>query len=447
MEHALSLYQQVRQDYTQLFPGPKAILALVYLYEHFGAAHASEQSFTEDDLNEAFRRVATDEPSPTAEAPTTRVAYKQWHYLQQHLLERDRDTRTYRFTAFGLALCKSLQEVFTDQVNPAQVAQTLATLRQALDHGELLHWVQTILPNLRGGIQQQVENLAENLRIELRKMRRRADLDDEAFESLVRRVSQALAELGQQAADLRAAFSQATSLDAELERRWLGQDEPDAEKEELLRIGVGKARDFLEYTHQRLRSLERRLSAVQPRVRDLFGNLRKLQFDRNSERLLDAFLHPDLLPGTWPKGMGLKSAGPTRQSYCLMSGRTERALPPRPVPARTRPAQPQEQAAFGQQTQAQWDVQQRVGYWLGELTRAVEGQASFAFIELAHQIGAAEGPRTFSIVARLLAQLRRHVAPRRGWVLHIDSTQEEHLVTPTYTLTLWKLHISPAPKK
>ncbi|GAB3862278.1 hypothetical protein GCM10028822_42760 [Hymenobacter terrigena] len=447
MQDKVYLYQQVREDYKRLFPGQRAILALVYLYEQFGPAHAGGQVFTEDDLSEAMHRVAADEPAATDELGS-RAAHQQWRHLQQYLLERDRDTHTYRFTVFGLALCQGLQKVFTEQVNPAQVAQTFVTLRRTLEDGDLLHWVQTVLPELRGVIQQHVETLAENLRIELRKLRRRTDHDDESLNLLVKRVSEALAELSQQAAELRAAFGQASELDTELERRWQSQGVSDAEIEAQLRAGVGQARDFLEHTHQRLRSLERRLSLVQPRIRDLFGNLRKLQFDRNSERLLDAFLHPDLPPGTWPAGLQPKSPGPPTQSYCLLGGRTERALPPQPVPARSRLPQPEAEAAFGRQTQAQWDVQQRITYWLNELTQAVEAHAAegFPFIELAHRIGQTEGPQAFAILARLLAQLRRHVAPRRGWTLHPDPTAEEHLTIPAYTLTLWKLRIRPAPK-
>ena len=447
MGYSSSLYDQVRRDYRQLFPSQRAILTLVYLYERLGPAYATGQAFTEDDLKDALRRVTTDEPTVLLDTPASRLPLDQWRHLQQYLLERDRETHTYRFTAFGLALCQELERVFTDQVNPSQVAQTLTTLRHALDHHNLLHWVQTVLPELRSSIQQQVENLAENLRIELRKLRRRTDHDDEEFQLLVKRVSQALAELGDQAADLQAAFGQAASLDAELERRWLAQDAPDSETEELLRVGVGQARDFLDHMHHRLRSLGRRLSLVQPRVRDLFGNLRKLHFDRNSERLLDALLHADLPPGTWPAGLRPKSPGPPRSSYCLMSGRTERALPPQPVSARVRPPQPKEQAEFDGQTQARWDVQQRLTYWLSELVRVVEVHDAFPFIELARQIGQAEGPQAFLVLSRLLAQLRRHVAPRRNWTLHIDPHEEEHLTTPTYSLTLWKLHISPAPKK
>jgi hypothetical protein len=402
--------------------------------------------FTEEDLKEALRRVTTDEPNTPLHAPLPRLHLDQWRHLQQYLLERDRETRTYHFTAFGLALCQELERVFADQVNPSQVALTLTTLRHALNHGDLLHWVQTVLPELRGSIQQQVENLAENLRIELRKLRRRTDHDDEEFQLLVKRVSEALAELSQQAADLQAAFGQATTLDAELERQWLAHDAPDHETEELLRVGVRQALDFLDHMHYRLRSLSRRLGLVQPRVRDLFGNLRKLHFDRNSERLLDALLHPDLAPGTWPAGLQPKSPGPPRSTYCLMGGRTERILPPQPVPARNRPLQPKEQAEFGSQTQARWDMQQRVSYWLSELTRLVESHDAFPFIELARQIGQTEGPQTFLILARLLAQLRRNLAPRRNWTLLIDPNEEEHLSIPMYTLSLWKLHISPAPK-
>lgn len=455
MEQPYSLYQQVRDDYAQLFPSSRAILALVYLYEQFGNINAAGQAFTEDDLNDALRRVAADEPTLPAtsllpEVAVSRAASSHWRYLpqlQQYLLERDRDTRTYRFTAFGLALCQSLQLVFTEKVNPAAVAQTFATLSRELKNGDLLPWLQSTLPHLRGIIQQQVEILAENIRIELRKLRRRTDQNDEEFQLLAKRVSQALTELSQQSADLRAAFGQAASLENELERQWLDYSTPDAATAAELQIGVGQARDFLQHTHNRLMSLDRRLSLVQPRVRDLFGNLRKLHFDRNSERLLDALLHSDLAPGTWPAGIGPKSPGPARLSYCLMHGRTERALPPQPVPARVRLPQPQAQAEFSRLAQAQWNVQQQVSYWLRELIIGVEAQDSFPFAVLARRVVEAEGPHAYTILARLLAQLRRQVAPRRGWTLHINPAQEEYLTTPTYLLTLWNLHISPKPLK
>lgn len=453
MERHLDLYSLLRKhtDYHRLIPKHTELRALALLYTRFGAGTDPGQGFREDDIREALHEAERDSSVETESKrePQERYARVIRDWLH-HILSMVPSEKRYIFTNYGLTLFRNIQNELSEEVDPASVAYTLTALVRSLrdtNADTFAQWEREELPGKYARLNQQLRTFEENIRKTLRRLRTSGQAENEFLET-VRQVDAALSVLRAQAQELGQAFGQVDELTDYIITLWDdAPTEPDAAA--AFATSADSAKQLLTTARRQLSQLRDRLEKAQPRVRELFGNLRKLHFDRKSEVFLLYILGAEHegLPTNQvhlPAHIPLKPAGVGPFTFRRLQAHS-RLFPVARTVAPPRVYSSSHAEATRQQAQDQVLVGQQVAKWLAVIIKEMEMQPEIAFAPIANALALDQPQWAYPILARLLARLIRQEAPARGWQLTVESSEEDTISTPTIWLSLWKLRISHQP--
>jgi hypothetical protein len=232
--------------------------------------------------------------------------------LREHILLYDLRARTYAFTAYGESIFRAIHNALTNEVNPNKVDYILLKLLtdlSLLTSETFLQWLEVTLPDQQGQVLEELRKLDDGIRVAIRRLRFVSGEDDE-FLIMLKGVNSTLELLMNQADDMQKAFRHFDGM--ELEALRLRTTLSDHNYEDAGRII--ELLNFIRASRRKLSTLRDRLGKVQPRIRELFSNLHKRQFDRQSERFLLYLLDADhgKLSATevmLPDGVTAKPAG------------------------------------------------------------------------------------------------------------------------------------------
>ncbi|NML66157.1 hypothetical protein HHL22_13170 [Hymenobacter sp. RP-2-7] len=435
-------YEEFRRQGKLLMPDRPVLLALLKLYTWLATSGAD--FFTEDQLRDALKAGEADSPDTEHNS-----LYTPWQRhtllvreLQVYWLLRGVEsgtTVTYRFKPHARAICKRLHTTLFSKLVVSQVEAAFRRLQQGLGESEedFLNWARELLP-LGLEVEQQLVALDNDIEETIRQLRQQTSQSEESFLAVLDYVSATLDNLLQKADELNRAFDHAADLEQELTHIYTGKqyesEAVDREAREALR--------FIRRARQRLNELSLRLDWVRPRVRAVFGNLKKLRFDRKTEQFLERLLNAE--PTTKPQlpaGVALARLvyRPLRYERVPHAGQV---LPAVPVPAAVRPTNQRAQQDFKARTEEMLRVRGRVQHWLTQLrAELLQAGATVDFREFGQRLADSEGPAAYEIVAQVLATVRREDELNRNWQLHIIA-QEEKIENEFGIINLWKLTLT-----
>lgn len=442
MEVDSHFYDEFRRQGKLLLPDRPVLLALIKLY--IWLANTGADFFTEDQLRGALKVGEADSPEKEHNP-----LYTPWQRhtllvreLQAYWLLRGVEsgtTATYRFKPHARAICKRLYSTLFVKLVVSQVEAAFRRLREGLGESEedFLNWARELLP-LGLEVEQQLVALDNDIEETIRQLRQQTSHSEDSFLAVLDHVSATLDNLLQKADELNRAFDQAAGLEQELTRIYTAKqyesEAVDREAREALR--------FIRRARQRLNELSLRLDWVRPRVRAIFGNLKKLRFDRKTEQFLELLLNaePAAKPSL-PAGVAIARLvyQPLRYERVPHAGQV---LPAVPVPAAVRPANQQAQQAFKAQTEEMLRVRGRVQHWLARLrAELLQPGATVRFKEFGQRLADSEGRACYEILSQVLATVRREDELERSWQLRI-ATHEEEIENEFVTISLWNLTLT-----
>jgi hypothetical protein len=321
-----------QKTYETLIPDKKTGLIITLLYEKGNRGELNDGFFSEDILLECIRQV-----EPTEE----RVPHEKYNQIVQNLQEyfiwRDEDNRRYKLKAYAIDFCKLVRDRLQSQFNPTYTEMVFKSLNKELndiwkdvdtDPIDFNNWVSYHFTNAHTQIGSQVEILDKKLDESVKRLRQRIREENNNLLSVLKSVNEELGEIKSQVDELDSVFIVSETIREKLERLSLSEVMDKIEK------GLSQVTEFLSQNTYKLRMIRKRIDKLRPRIQQLFGNLRKREFDLKTERFLVYLLeHSNVIRSKdiieLPKNVTLKTFH--REELSLTLVRKKSFLPPRPA--------------------------------------------------------------------------------------------------------------------
>lgn len=272
------LKRDQHKTYRLLYPGPRAGMVILWLYEQHRQGAFPEKTFREETIQQACRELFGHNKS-------------QWEDyadivsdLSEFFLRYDDQLRVFSLKNYALEFCLRAYEVLHDTFNPTRIEKICAKLRRELDEGEseseLLLWFETSFKAFQPELKSQIDYLERQIQESVDELRRHAHRDDMTMQQALGQVVRRLNEIKEQNQELTAAFHEIDRIKLRLDNlqttyRWLTMQEL-----------IDDAFAFFAEMLYALRVVDRRIDRIQPKLRQLFGTLNQPLFNGRVELFL-----------------------------------------------------------------------------------------------------------------------------------------------------------------
>lgn len=269
--------------YELLYPEKLEGTVIIALYERLITGKYQNGFFDEDEIHAMFSTFKNAKIKGDKYYPKERNKQR-IRKLLKYFLNYDEEKRLYSFQDYGLSFCKIAKETLKGTFDPTEIEVICSNLKRDLQKAfgsdeQLLNWFSVNLDVYKTRLAQQTEFLHRQIDFAVEKLRKdvlnkQADPID-----LLRTVRDDLTDIQKMNGELRIAFEDTNKISNMLIK---------------IETDNGQVIDFIENTSQffssvqsKLRSTDRRLDRIQPKIKQLFATLRSPELSAN----MDAFIH------------------------------------------------------------------------------------------------------------------------------------------------------------
>ncbi|MDQ3099904.1 MAG: hypothetical protein M3R08_00835 [Bacteroidota bacterium] len=379
---------QRSDTFRQLFPDEVEGMVIISLYERLNARRYENGYFSEEEIHRFFASFQGKDSSDGSYYPKARNK-ERIKRLLRFFLNYDEEKRLYSLQQYAYAFCDLSKNTLKGALTPTEIEVICRNLKEDLqaargDDKALLNWFDISLDAYQTRLAQQTDFLHQQIDVAVRQLRK--DVLDQNREplDLLKQVSDDLADIQNKNQELRIAFEDTNKIVSLL----IGID---TENEAVI-VHIRNSQAFFSRIQGKLRSTDRRLDRIQPKIKQLFAILRQTEWTANTERFIHFLLQRSEVQGS---GNEKKVLLPNGVSPFVFRGQRVRLLTFKreetlfPTPARPRKSYPVDEAfqeEARKQLREEIDKINRVAGWINQLMAqlAKDGQldASRSFFEV-----------------------------------------------------------------
>lgn len=426
--------------YKLLFPEEIEGMVIIALYERLKAGRYKDNFFSEEEIHNLFAafQKGKDKDDKYYQKSRNKDRIKK---LMRFFLSYDEEQRLYSFQEYAYAFCDLSKKTLKGALSPTEIELICRDLKTDLnaakdDDETLLIWFEINLDAYQTRLAQQTDFLHQQIDVAVRQLRKDALDQQKDPLALLKQVRDDLTDIQTKNQELRIAFEDTNKIVSLL----IGID---TEHEEV--IGhIRNSQAFFNRIQGRLRSTDRRLDRIQPKIKQLFAILRQSEWTANTEKFILFLLQRSEVAGSgsekrvyFPEGVRSFLFRGERSS--LITFQREETL--FPTPARPRKSYPVDEAfqkEAKQQLQQEIDKVNRVDGWIKQLMAQLEKDgrlnASQSFFDVM------ETDHDFVLASQVLFGLMDQVY--RKPLYAVDISTDETIAPKNSKTALWKIAIT-----
>lgn len=360
--------------------------------------------------------------------------------LLRFFLSYDEEKRLYSFQEYAYAFCDLSKKTLKGALTPTEIEVICGDLKEKLNAAKendekLIKWFDIELDAFQTRLAQQTDFLHQQIDGAVRQLRKDVlDQEREPLE-LLRQVRDDLTDIQNKNQELRIAFEDTNKIVSLL----IGINTED----EVVINHIRNSQDFFSRIQGKLRSTDRRLDRIQPKIKQLFAILRQSEWTANTERFIHFLLKHSKVQGSGNERKVMlpdevqpfSFRGPRSQ---LLTFKREESLFPTPArPRKSYPIDEDFQEKGKRQLREEINKINRVDGWINQLMAqlAEDGEldASQSFFEVM------EADKDFVLACQVLFGLMDRVYRTPGYDVHIS---KDAMVTHGLSQNaLWKITI------
>lgn len=223
----------------------------------------------------------------------------------------------YRLTQYAKNFCHTIISKITDDLKPSEIELKLLYLKNTLlEHRSFDKWYSLIFTSdLTGFIESQLESLERQIIYVIKKFR--AGVNDETVNGdvLVKNILENIEEINNQTSKIKGSLNHAETIKSIISRI-------DPSEELNPEQSLQKQKSVISFLDNLISDFERiskRIERIIPKLRQFYGNMTRLEFEKNTNKLLNLFLTKSHIVGCKPNW---KLKFPASDNFCL-----ERSFP------------------------------------------------------------------------------------------------------------------------
>jgi hypothetical protein len=423
-----------------LFPEEIEGVVIIALYERLKAGRYKDNFFNEEEIHDlfaAFQR-GKDKDEKYYQKSRNKERIKK---LMRFFLNYDEEQRLYSFQEYAYAFCDLSKKTLKGALSPTEIELICRDLKTDLnaakvDDETLLNWFEINLDAYQTRLAQQTDFLHQQIDVAVHQLRKDALNQQKDPLGLLKQVRDDLTDIQTKNQELRIAFEDTNKIVSML----IGID---TEHEGVIEH-IRNSQAFFNRIQGRLRSTDRRLDRIQPKIKQLFAILRQSEWTANTEKFILFLLQRSQVTGSSSEK---KVQFPEEVRSFLFHGERSNLITFQreetlfPIPARQRKTYPVDEAfqeEAKQQLQQEIDKVNRVDGWIKQLMAQLEKDgrlnASQSFFEVM------ENDRDFVMASQVLFGLIDHVY--REPIYTVDISTDETVAPQNSKTALWKIAIT-----
>ena len=273
------------ETYRQLFPEEVEVMVIITLYERLKAGYYENDFFNEEEIHQLFVdfQKGKDKGGKYYQKSRNKDRIKK---LLRFFLSYDEEKRLYSFQEYAYAFCDLAKKTLKGALTPTEIEVICHDLKEGLNAAKeedekLLKWFDISLDAFQTRLAQQTDFLHQQINAAVRQLRK--DVLDQEKEplDLLKQVRDDLTDIQKKNHELRIAFEDTNKIVSLL----IGID---TENEAVI-SHIRNSQAFFNRIQGKLRSTDRRLDRIQPKIKQLFAVLRQSEWTANTERVHSLF--------------------------------------------------------------------------------------------------------------------------------------------------------------
>lgn len=280
MENTVSLIHELQKEdtYSKLFLDRRIGLAIVLLFQQFGAGR-----FQESDIHDALGKMGT------AKSKNMWEQYgKAINLLQEFFIVYDQESQRYSLTPYAQEYCKMATKQLRGRVDATRIEAICKALLEKLsdDMGEsdLEEWFEVHFDAFESELSDQVHFLDGQIKDSVDYLRQSSLIDADNALLVLKGVNEGLTKVREQNKELRSAYRQLDTIRERLDTIAQHISLPE------LQDKIGDVNEFFGRIRFVLRAIDQKLDRIQPKIRQLFANLNQPLLNARVEQFLRILL-------------------------------------------------------------------------------------------------------------------------------------------------------------
>ncbi|MDD4971587.1 MAG: hypothetical protein PHT07_19330 [Paludibacter sp.] len=272
---AFNLYNEVKQEYNDLFPNRKVMLVIFHLYQRIQNKEL-EITFTEDDILNSIRYVRQSEIKTEQTEQFNQIIRS----LQKFFLWRDVNKGFYSFRPYAEQLCSEIATVLSDTFNPTEIEGDFKFIQNQLEIEPFEMWYQYTFDGYRRKVSAQTSVLDRKVTKAIAEFRTEINQNDDYNIFSLKNIIDILTGLGIQTRELNIAFQSSRHIED-----WM----INFQKEEKGITYFKEITDVIKYfrgTRNKLQIIGRKIDGIKPKLDEFINNVNQHDFYRKFKLLL-----------------------------------------------------------------------------------------------------------------------------------------------------------------
>tara|TARA_B100001063_G_scaffold148099_2_gene138252 strand:+ start:5517 stop:6866 length:1350 start_codon:yes stop_codon:yes gene_type:complete len=430
------------KTYKLLFPDEIEGMVIISLYERIKTGRYPNGFFSEDDIHDLFAKLQKGGNSGDKYYQRS-INKNKIKKLLRFFLNYDEEKRLYYFQEYARAFCELSEKTLKGTLVPTQIEvicrDLMDDLNDALGNDKaLLDWFNVKLEAYKTKLAQQTDFLHQQIDEAVSQLRKDVlDQEKEPLE-LLKKVRDDLTNIQQKNQELRIAFEDTNKIDSMLINI-------ETENDQIIR-NIGDTNGFFSRIQGKLRSTDRRLNRIQPKIKQLFAILRQSEWAANTEKFIHFLLKYSEVKGggndkelLFPIELKSVSIHSTKPKLIVFK-RDETLFPPPARPRKKYPVDKTFQEESREQIQQEIDNFKRVEGWINQLMAQLQKDGRLDASQSFFEVMASD--HDFATASRVLFGLVERVHHEKKY--HVDISPREIIHQSQQPSALWKIMIQKA---
>lgn len=273
--NAFNLYNEIKQEYSNLLPNRNTMLVIFHLYQRIENKEL-ETIFTEDDILKSIRYVRKND----IKTEQTEQFNQTIRSLQKFFLWRDENKNIYSFRPYAEQLCGEIAKVLSDTFNPTEIEEDFKFILNKLDTESFKKWYEYTFDTYRRKVSAQTSVLDRKVAKAIVEFRTEINQNDDYDISSLKNIVDILSGLGIQTRELNIAFRSSRHIED-----WM----INFQKEENGIVYFKETTDVIQYfkgIRNKLQIIGRKIDGIKPKLDEYINNVNQQDFYRKFKLLL-----------------------------------------------------------------------------------------------------------------------------------------------------------------
>jgi hypothetical protein len=280
--------------YELLYPSKIEGTVIIALYERLNKGKYTNGFFSEDEIHSLFSTFQSSDRTTDKYYPKERNKQR-IRKLLKYFLNYDEEQRLYSFQEYGRSFCEIARKTLKGSFDPTQIELICSNLKRDLDQAfgsdeALVNWFEINLDVYKTKLAQQTDFLHQQIDVAVNKLRKDVLSQNDDPIDLLKRVNDDLTDIQNKNRELRIAFEDTDRINSALIKI-------ETENESVIDF-IEDTAVFFKRIQTKLRTTDRRLDRIQPKIKQLFATLSRPELSAKTELFIHFLLkHSKLAAG------------------------------------------------------------------------------------------------------------------------------------------------------